>query len=184
MFLLSIVYGTLISLAAVVLEEISYRRYGGSRPAAADRPRDRRELRLPPAHHVVAPEGDLRLPEGQGRLGRDDAQGIQHQVTPASILNLQLPIPKALPIPNSQAAPAASLGVGRWKCLGSWRLEVGSSALADYPGAISWASRASCPRRPRRGLRGALRSPDGLSPGSRRSGRAAPRPPCGRPAPA
>ena len=44
----------------------------GQRSAAADRPGDRRELRLPPAHDLVADQGDLRFPEGQGRLGRDD----------------------------------------------------------------------------------------------------------------
>ena len=55
------------------------------------------------------------------------------------------------------------------------------SALS--PGA-SWASTRACLPRRRRGLRAWPRSPGSSARGSRRSGRAAPRAPCGRPAPA
>ena len=70
MFLLSIVYGD-AHLAGRggargdVLPPLST----GAGPAAADRARDRRELRLPPAHHVVAPERHLRLPAAARAAG-------------------------------------------------------------------------------------------------------------------
>ena len=81
MFLLSVVYGTLISLAAVVLEEISYRRYKRvSDLLLLIGLGDHRELRLPPAHDLVADQGHLRLPARQGRLGRDDAHGVLGEV--------------------------------------------------------------------------------------------------------
>ena len=81
MFLLSVVYGTLISLAAVVLEEISYRRY--------QRVRD---LLLLIGLGILENFGFRQLTTwwrikgtydflgGQGRLGRDDAQGVLDEV--------------------------------------------------------------------------------------------------------
>ncbi len=56
------------------------------------------------------------------------------------------------------------------------------SSAALSPVWTSSASKDACPRRPRPALPGVLRSPGLSVPGSRRSGRAAPRVPCGPPA--
>ena len=69
----------MISLMAVILEELSFNATAVERSAPADRPGHHRELRLPPVDDVVADLRDLRLPSRQGR-GGDDAQGVLREV--------------------------------------------------------------------------------------------------------
>ena len=183
MFLLSVVYGTLISLAAVVLEEISYRRY-----------KRISDLLLLIGLGVIENFGFRQLTtwwrikgtydflRGQGRVGRDDADGVQHQVAPNFHWNLSQPAHFQL-LSTSPGQAVWELGIGRALEL-AVGLVVRALTRAPSPGASSSAWPRACLRRPRRGLRARPRSPGWSVRGSRRSGRAALRALCGRPAPA